>query len=387
MGLMSESACSSTTVTLGVACATPLTPVSAAGKVGASWEDSGENAAVLHYGHAGAPNDRTIKDGDMCLFDMGGEYYCFASDITCSFPANGKFTEDQKAIYEAVLKSCRTVMSTMKPGVWWPDMHRLADRIHLEELTRIGLLSGSVDAMLQVHLGAVFMPHGLGHFLGLDVHDVGGYPEGVERIDEPGLRSLRTARHLEPGMVLTVEPGIYFIDHLLDQALADPAQACFFNLEVLQRFRNFGGVRIEEDVVVTNSGMELLTCVPRTVEEIEACMAGCDKAFTPSSGPNKKSKRQLTLRLFYAELLTCANDLICRGERAGGTEVCVLIKNIEHCLPTAYVLASVGEAVLWLRVLAALAEDQLLGYLFRESDRLPVLWERQTASPVGKRPG
>ncbi|KAL1776490.1 xaa-Pro dipeptidase [Sigmodon hispidus] len=164
-------------------------------------------------------------------------------------------------------------------------MHQLADRIHLEELMRIGLLSGSVDAMLQVHLGAVFMPHGLGHFMGLDVHDVGGYPEGVERIDEPGLRSLRTARYLEPGMVLTVEPGIYFIDHLLDQALADPAQACFFNHEVLQRFGNFGGVRIEEDVVVTNSGMELLTCVPRTVEEIEACMAGRDKTFTPSPGP------------------------------------------------------------------------------------------------------
>uniref|UniRef100_A0A5G2QM19 Xaa-Pro dipeptidase n=1 Tax=Sus scrofa TaxID=9823 RepID=A0A5G2QM19_PIG len=246
---------------------------------------SGENSAVLHYGHAGAPNDRTIQDGDMCLFDMGGEYYCFASDITCSFPANGKFTEDQKAIYEAVLRSCRAVMNSMKPGVWWPDMHRLADRVHLEELTRIGILTGSVDAMVQVHLGAVFMPHGLGHFLGIDVHDVGGYPEGVERIDEPGLRSLRTARHLQAGMVLTVEPGIYFIDHLLDEALADPARACFFNCEVLQRFRGFGGVRIEEDVVVTNSGMELLTCVPRTVEEIEACMAGRDKAFVPFSGP------------------------------------------------------------------------------------------------------
>ncbi|XP_014650226.1 PREDICTED: xaa-Pro dipeptidase [Ceratotherium simum simum] len=246
---------------------------------------SGENSAVLHYGHAGAPNDRTIQDGDMCLFDMGSEYYCFSSDITCSFPANGKFTADQKAIYEAVLCSCRAVMSAMKPGVWWPDMHRLADRIHLEELVRIGVLSGCVDAMVQAHLGAVFMPHGLGHFLGIDVHDVGGYPEGVERIDEPGLRSLRTARHLEPGMVLTVEPGIYFIDHLLDEALADPARACFFNPEVLQRFRGFGGVRIEEDVVVTNSGMELLTCVPRTVEEIEACMAGHDKAFTPFSGP------------------------------------------------------------------------------------------------------
>ncbi|XP_057568050.1 xaa-Pro dipeptidase isoform X2 [Hippopotamus amphibius kiboko] len=219
------------------------------------------------------------------VFDMGGEYYCFASDITCSFPANGKFTPDQKAIYEAVLRSCRSVMNTMKPGVWWPDMHRLADRIHLEELSRIGILTGSVDAMVQAHLGAVFMPHGLGHFMGIDVHDVGGYPEGVDRIDEPGLRRLRTARHLEAGMVLTVEPGIYFIDHLLDEALADPARACFFNREVLQRFRGFGGVRIEEDVVVTDSGMELLTCVPRTVEEVEACMAGCDKAFAPFSGP------------------------------------------------------------------------------------------------------
>nr|XP_058900373.1 xaa-Pro dipeptidase isoform X2 [Kogia breviceps] len=219
------------------------------------------------------------------VFDMGGEYYCFASDITCSFPANGKFTPDQKAIYEAVLRSCRAIMNTMKPGVWWPDMHRLADRIHLEELTHIGVLTGNVDAMVQAHLGAVFMPHGLGHFMGIDVHDVGGYPEGVDRVDEPGLRHLRTARHLEPGMVLTVEPGIYFIDHLLDEALADPARACFFNREVLRRFRGFGGVRIEEDVVVTDSGMELLTCVPRTVEEVEECMAGRDKTFAPFSGP------------------------------------------------------------------------------------------------------
>ncbi|XP_068938735.1 xaa-Pro dipeptidase [Petaurus breviceps papuanus] len=247
---------------------------------------SGENAAVLHYGHAGAPNDKTIQDGDLCLFDMGGEYYCFSSDITCTFPANGKFTPDQKAIYEAVLRSSRAVMNAIKPGVSWPDMHRLADRVHLEELTRISILTGNVDDMVRVHLGAVFMPHGLGHFLGIDVHDVGGYPEGVERIDEPGLRSLRTARTLEQGMVLTVEPGIYFIDHLLDQALADPAQACFINNHTLQRFRGFGGVRIEEDVVVTASGVELLTCVPRTVEEIEACMAGSSKAFAPA--PSQK---------------------------------------------------------------------------------------------------
>ncbi|XP_068549868.1 xaa-Pro dipeptidase isoform X2 [Anas acuta] len=234
---------------------------------------SGENSSVLHYGHAGAPNDKTIEDGDLCLFDMGGEYYCYGSDITCTFPANGKFTPDQRAIYEAVLKSSRAVMKAVKPGVAWPDMHRLADRVHLEELTKIGILKGNVDDMVKVHLGAIFMPHGLGHLLGIDVHDVGGYPEGVDRIDLPGLRSLRTARNLEQGMVLTIEPGIYFIDHLLDQALCDPAQSCFINNDVLQRFRGFGGVRIEDDIAVTASGMELLTCVPRTVEEIEAFMA------------------------------------------------------------------------------------------------------------------
>uniref|UniRef100_A0A8B9Q7G6 Peptidase D n=1 Tax=Apteryx owenii TaxID=8824 RepID=A0A8B9Q7G6_APTOW len=234
---------------------------------------SGENSSVLHYGHAGAPNDKTIEDGDLCLFDMGGEYYCYGSDITCTFPANGKFTPDQRAIYEAVLKSSRAVMKAVKPGVAWPDMHRLADRVHLEELTRIGILKGNVDDMVKVHLGAIFMPHGLGHLLGIDVHDVGGYPEGVERIDLPGLRSLRTARMLEAGMVLTIEPGIYFIDHLLDQALHEPTQSCFINNDVLQRFRGFGGVRIEDDIAVTATGMELLTCVPRTVEEIEAFMA------------------------------------------------------------------------------------------------------------------
>uniref|UniRef100_A0A3B3ZVD6 Xaa-Pro dipeptidase n=1 Tax=Periophthalmus magnuspinnatus TaxID=409849 RepID=A0A3B3ZVD6_9GOBI len=242
---------------------------------------TGHNASILHYGHAGAPNDKTIKGGDMCLFDMGGEYYCYSSDITCSFPANGKFTADQKAIYEAVLKSSRSVMAAIKPGVKWTDMHRLADRVHLEELVKIGILKGSVEDMMKVHMGSVFMPHGLGHLLGIDVHDVGGYPEGTERIDEPGLRSLRMGRPVQERMVLTVEPGIYFINHLLDQALANPAQSCFINNQVLARFRGFGGVRIEDDIAVTATGMELLTCVPRTVEEIEAFMADSAKPFSP----------------------------------------------------------------------------------------------------------
>ncbi|XP_044126659.1 xaa-Pro dipeptidase isoform X2 [Bufo gargarizans] len=234
---------------------------------------SGDNSSILHYGHAGAPNDKTLMDGDMCLFDMGGEYYCYGSDITCSFPANGKFTADQRAIYEAVLKSSRAVMNAVKPDVSWPDMHRLSTRVILEELINIGILKGNIEDIVKAHMGAVFMPHGLGHFLGIDVHDVGGYPEGVDRIDLPGLKSLRTARTLQERMVLTIEPGIYFIDHVLDQALANPAQSCFINSQILQRFRGFGGVRIEDDIAVTANGMELLTCVPRTVEEIEAFMA------------------------------------------------------------------------------------------------------------------
>jgi len=238
---------------------------------------SGCCAAVLHYGHAGEPNERRIDDGQLALFDMGGEYYCYTSDITCTFPVNGRFSADQRAIYEAVLTASRAVQAAMRPGVSMAAMHELADRVQLESLVQLGLLTGDVDAMMAVRLGAVFMPHGLGHLLGCDVHDVGGYLPGDDEPARPtaaGLRSLRTARVLEEGMVLTVEPGIYFQDALLDAALAEPTQARFFVPAVLARFRGFGGVRIEDDVAVTANGLELLTDVPRTCDEIEAFMAG-----------------------------------------------------------------------------------------------------------------
>uniref|UniRef100_A0A3B5AZB8 Xaa-Pro dipeptidase n=1 Tax=Stegastes partitus TaxID=144197 RepID=A0A3B5AZB8_9TELE len=230
------------------------------------------------------PPVRVRKEGS--LFDMGREYYCDTSDITCSFPANGKFTADQRAIYEAVLKSCRTVMAAIKPDVCvecvkWTDMHRLADKGHLEELVKIGILHGSMEDMIKVHLGPVFMPHGLGHLLGIDMHNMGGYPEGVERINEPGLMNLLMGRLVQERMVLTVEPGIYFINHLLYQALVNPAQSCFINNQVLARFSGFGGVRVEKNITVTADGIELLTCVPRTVEEIEAFTADSAKPFSP----------------------------------------------------------------------------------------------------------
>ncbi|CAI5950638.1 unnamed protein product [Closterium sp. NIES-64] len=234
---------------------------------------TGPNSSILHYGHAGAPNDRECRDGDMALLDMGAEYFTYGADITCSFPVNGTLTADQRLVYEAVLAAQRAVFGAMKPGVSWVDMHRLSERTILEHLKEGGLLQGSIDDMMAQHLGALFMPHGLGHFLGIDTHDVGGY-NNAERLNEPGAKSLRTTRHLEAGMVITVEPGCYFIDTLLDPALADPAVARFLVPERIAHFRGFGGVRLEDDVVVTTEGIENLTKCPRDVAEVEAVMAG-----------------------------------------------------------------------------------------------------------------
>jgi len=235
---------------------------------------AGHNSATLHYGHAAAPNNRQIKDGEIVLLDMGAEYLCYGSDITRSYPINGKFTEDQKIIYESVLAAQDAVLNKMKAGVSWPDMHILANRVICEQLKKHGFLKGEVDEMLKHHIGALFMPHGLGHFLGIDTHDVGGYPEGVERIMEPGLKSLRTARVLEEGMVITVEPGIYFISAILDPALKDDEKSKFLVADRINQFRNFGGVRLEDDVIVLKDGIENMTQIPRSVKEIEDLMAG-----------------------------------------------------------------------------------------------------------------
>lgn len=234
---------------------------------------SGNNSAVLHYGHAGAPNSRVIKNGDLCLFDMGTEYSCYGSDITCTFPANGKFSEKQTIVYNAVLDAAQAVIAAICPGIVWVDMHLLAERIICSALLKNGLLRGDVDALIAARVTALFMPHGLGHFLGIDTHDVGGYPEGVSRPVPAGLRKLRTARVLKANMYLTVEPGLYFISALLEPAFSNPEFAPFLVKEKIVEYIGLGGVRIEEDVLVTEHGCEVLSVVPRTIAEIEAVMA------------------------------------------------------------------------------------------------------------------
>ncbi len=197
-------------------------------------------------------------------------------------------------IYNAVLKANRAVLDAAKPGVRWTQMHLLAEKVILSELKVAGLLVGDVEEMVEKRLGAVFMPHGLGHFLGLDVHDVGGFLGDAEpRSSLPGLKSLRTTRcvkmlrpvltgprnipnpfrTLKERMVITIEPGCYFIDSVLDKALADPQLSRYIVAEKLKEYRGTGGVRIEDDVVIWAKGNENMNAeLPRTVEEIEAFM-------------------------------------------------------------------------------------------------------------------
>eukprot|EP01006_Ploeotia_vitrea_P011407 TRINITY_DN30321_c0_g1_i1.p1 TRINITY_DN30321_c0_g1~~TRINITY_DN30321_c0_g1_i1.p1 ORF type:complete len:540 (+),score=309.19 TRINITY_DN30321_c0_g1_i1:18-1637(+) len=253
---------------------------------------SGENSSVLHYGHAGAPNDRVIGDSDMMLLDMGSEYFGYASDITCSYPSNGKFTKEQAIVYEAVWAAQQAVYKALKPGVEWVEMHKVAERAILEHLVAANLVVAngkSIAELRDLGLGAVFMPHGLGHLMGLDTHDVGGYPAGAKRVDEPGLRNLRMNRTVQPGMVLTVEPGCYFIDALLEKALSNDTQKDHLNAVELKKYRSFGGVRLEDDVYITDTGFVNMTKVPRGVKEVEAFMAE-ENAFVRNSNNSNNEK-------------------------------------------------------------------------------------------------
>jgi len=154
------------------------------------------------------------------------------------------------------------------------DLHIQAARIMMQGLKDYGLLKGSIDDLMENDVFALFFPHGLGHFLGLDTHDVGGYPKGVERIDRPGIKYLRTRRNLQPGMVITIEPGIYFIPALLKPALEDKETSQFLNGSKLKEMFDFGGVRIEDNLIITDDGYENLTDVPKERAEIEQVMKG-----------------------------------------------------------------------------------------------------------------
>jgi len=203
---------------------------------------AGKNACILHY----RENDAVLKDGDLVLIDAGCEIDCYASDITRTFPVSGRFSTEQKAIYELVLAANEEAFKHIAPGKHWNEAHEATVRVITAGLVELGLLNGDVDELIAAEAYKPFYMHRAGHWLGMDVHDVGDYKVGGEW------------RVLEPGMAMTVEPGIYIA--------AD-------NQDVAKKWRGIG-VRIEDDVVVTRHGCEILTNgVPKSVAEIEALMA------------------------------------------------------------------------------------------------------------------
>lgn len=181
----------------------------------------------------------------MLLHDMGGKWNGYCADQAITFPVDGKFTEKQKHIYVAVYEAQKAVLEALKPGVNWGDMHLLAEKIILEHLIKIGIVNDfPMEELQEKRVGAVFFPHGLGHLLGLRVHDIGGYTEGPPRSDKAGLRNLRTRRDMEENIIMTVEPGCYFIDFIIKEFLENPETKKYLNAEKIEEYKEVGGVRL-----------------------------------------------------------------------------------------------------------------------------------------------
>jgi Xaa-Pro aminopeptidase len=222
-----------------------------------------------------------LSEGRMVVCDAGAETaMCYASDITRTFPVGGKFSSRQKDIYNIVLKANNETIKASIPGRSYREVHLMAARIIAGGLKELGLMKGDLDEAVAAGAHALFFPHGLGHMLGLDVHDMEGlgenhvgYNESLKRSDQFGLAYLRLGRELEPGFVITNEPGCYFIPALIDQWKGENKHKQFINYDEVEKYRDFGGVRIEDDVLITDTGSKVLgTPIPKTVEEVEGTM-------------------------------------------------------------------------------------------------------------------
>lgn len=220
-----------------------------------------------------------MKEGDIIVNDSGAESPLhYASDLTSTIPVSGKFTEKQKEIYNIVLRAQREANKFIKPGVKFKDVHLLACRTLASGLKDLSLMKGDINEAVQQGAHALFFQCGLGHMMGLDVHDMEnlgeqyvGYDEETTRSSQFGLCYLRLAKAVQPGFVLTVEPGIYMIPELIDQWKAEKKLAQFINYDAVEKYRDFGGIRVEDNIVVTKSGIRVLgRKMPKTVEEVEA---------------------------------------------------------------------------------------------------------------------
>ncbi|RMG69221.1 MAG: aminopeptidase P family protein [Bacteroidetes bacterium] len=229
---------------------------------------------VLHNHHYG----NTLSEGDLLLCDAGAQspgYY--AGDMTRTFPVSDRFSTRQKEIYQIVLDALQAGVQTLRPGLPYRESHLKSALTIAQGLKALGLMKGDVEEAVAAGAHALFFPHGLGHMMGLDVHDMEnlgedyvGYTDAITRSSQFGLRSLRLGRELAPGFVLTVEPGIYFIPPLIDRWRADGTCADFLNFDRIETYKDFGGIRIEDDYLITRVGARLLgDPIPKSVAEVE----------------------------------------------------------------------------------------------------------------------
>jgi Xaa-Pro aminopeptidase len=216
------------------------------------------------------------------LTDAGAETnmnYC--SDNTRTVPVGGKFSTKQREIYELVLAANNNVMKFVKQGVFYKEAHMIAARTITQGLMDLGLMKGNIDDAVEAGAHTMFFPHGLGHQMGLDVHDMEdygedfvGYDETISRVSQFGTAYLRLAKKMKQGFVFTNEPGIYFIPALIDKWKAEKINNDFINFDKVNEYRNFGGIRLEDDLLITETGCKMMgKRIPITVKEIEDLMS------------------------------------------------------------------------------------------------------------------
>jgi len=237
-----------------------------------------KHGEILHnHSHA-----NILKAGDLLVTDAGAESeLLYASDITRTVPVGGKFSPRQREIYNIVLAAEVNTIQRIKPGKPHLEVHLAAARDIVMGLKEIGLMKGDVDEAVSAGAHALFFPHGLGHMLGMDVHDMEGlgeefvgYDEEIKRLQQFGTAYLRLGKKLQPGFVLTDEPGIYFIPALIDSWYSERKFEQFINYSRVLEYKDFGGIRIEDNLLVTETGCRVLgNPIPKTAEEVEeACM-------------------------------------------------------------------------------------------------------------------
>jgi len=238
-----------------------------------------QNGETLHNHNHSFP----LEAGRLMIVDAGAESNGhYASDFTRTIPVGGKFSQKQKDIYNIVLAANNTGFSLTKPGVTYQSVHLQTARVIASGLKELGLMKGDVDEAVANGAHALFFPHGLGHMMGLDVHDMEdygqihvGYDDEIRPIDQFGTAYLRLGRRLQPGFVITNEPGIYFIPALIEKWEKEGINKEFINFEKAKSYLGFGGIRLEDDVLVTETGARLLgKRIPISADEVEAVVAG-----------------------------------------------------------------------------------------------------------------